>query len=208
MIDIYIVDINSFDDLSGYNLITPKRQHQVDRYQNSDDKKRSLIAALLIRYCFKEKQFDVIQNQYGKLEIPSSKHKFNISHSGKYVVIAISDEEIGVDIEAIDEYSFPVAKRCYQQAELIILNQSQSKEETFAIIWTRKESVMKLFGLGFQMNPQSFFVSPIERKCFSIEEQSVFINSLIYDHHALSIATFGDSLYRVVTVSKDDLVKR
>ncbi|WP_423237249.1 4'-phosphopantetheinyl transferase family protein [Clostridium putrefaciens] len=63
------------------------------------------------------------KNQYGKPysgEYPQ--FKFNISHSGDYVLCSIDDKPIGVDIEEIKPIEYEeIAKNFLQQRSLSIL---------------------------------------------------------------------------------------
>ncbi len=65
---------------------------------------------------------------------------FNISHSGEYVVCALSDAAVGVDIEKINPISIKVMLRFFGKAILSPREQMR--------IWTRYESYGKFAGIG------------------------------------------------------------
>ncbi len=44
--------------------------------------------------------------------VDARKH-FNLSHSGKYVVLAIADQEVGIDIERVRPYHEATAKKIF-----------------------------------------------------------------------------------------------
>lgn len=86
---------------------------------------------------------------YGKpyLSNHSNVH-FNISHSGEYVVCAVYNKPIGIDIQKIGEYNPDVAKRVCNEKELKQIEDSLDKASEFTMLWTQKEAVLKMYGTG------------------------------------------------------------
>lgn len=72
---------------------------------------------------------------------------FNISHSKDAVVCAVSDKNIGIDIQYMKNVNFKcIIKKCFSEKEkLKILNSNNPKNE-FYNIWTQKESFIKYKG--------------------------------------------------------------
>ena len=77
---------------------------------------------------------------------------FNLSHSGEYVFCAISDREVGVDIQQfrpVEEVR--LTRRFFSEEEQKILERCLDREERrklFYRLWTRKEAYGKLTGEG------------------------------------------------------------
>ena len=69
---------------------------------------------------------------------------FNISHSEDLTVIAVSDQNIGVDTEKLRKPDFRVAKR-FCEDEYNYIDKSSSPT-TFFEIWTKKEAYVKMMG--------------------------------------------------------------
>lgn len=96
------------------------------------------------------------RNSYGKPLIfkPVTDLKFNLSHSGKYLIlIADRDREVGIDIET--DHSF--RKRKYESLEVLyspeefICYQMLSKGEQYQMFcrtWVMKEAVTKALSMG------------------------------------------------------------
>ena len=85
---------------------------------------------------------------------------FNISHSGDYVVCAVSDSEIGVDIEKRAKARMEVAGRFFHKQEVRALEAVSGDEQNklFYDYWSVKESFLKYIGTGLTRPLNSFVV--------------------------------------------------
>ena len=85
---------------------------------------------------------------------------FNISHSGDYVVCAVSDSEIGVDIEKRAKARMEVAGRFFHEREVRMLEEVSGNEQDklFYDYWSVKESFLKYIGTGLTRPLNSFVV--------------------------------------------------
>lgn len=85
---------------------------------------------------------------------------FNISHSGDYVVCAVSDREIGVDIEKRAKARMEVAGRFFHKQEVQALKAVSGDElnKLFYDYWSVKESFLKYIGTGLTRPLNSFLV--------------------------------------------------
>lgn len=83
---------------------------------------------------------------------------FNLSHSGDYVVLAISNTKVGIDIEKIKPIDLSIANDCFHEIELEYLHNNPDKRlETFYKIWTLKESFIKAIGQGLSYPLKNFY---------------------------------------------------
>ena len=77
---------------------------------------------------------------------------FNLSHSGKYVACAVSDSEIGADIQkCTDANATRIAERFFSEEEnraLRTCNTEEERRRLFFRLWVRKEAYGKLLGKG------------------------------------------------------------
>ena len=85
---------------------------------------------------------------------------FNISHSGDYVALALSDSEVGCDIQEIRAYNPKVAKRNYCEKETEYIENSENKDESFIRLWALKESILKFTGTGIAGGLSNYDFSP------------------------------------------------
>lgn len=77
---------------------------------------------------------------------------FNISHSGSFVVCALSrDSKVGIDIEQIKPIPMSDFENCFCNDELTSIAASQEPLIEFYNIWTKKESIIKADGRGLHI---------------------------------------------------------
>lgn len=103
-------------------------------------------------------------NQYGKPSLIDSRLEFNLSHSGNFALIAITEKrKIGVDVERIrtDMEFEKIASRYFSTTEISELTALPPKQRAtgFFNCWTRKEAYIKAHGLGLSLPLDSFDVS-------------------------------------------------
>ena len=93
------------------------------------------------------KNYKIVKNEYGKPYFENNDVYFNISNSDSVVVAAVSDKEIGIDIQKI-KYNDAIVNRTFTESEKQYLNKSSDKKKVFTLIWTMKESYVKKLGIG------------------------------------------------------------
>ncbi|MGG4446591.1 4'-phosphopantetheinyl transferase family protein [Brevibacillus porteri] len=147
--------------------VDKQKRERICSYKREEDAFRSLIGNLLIRYVVNRHfgwalcDIHLSQNEYGKPMLPHADHvQFNISHSGEWVVAAIGDREVGVDIEQVLGLDLDVAEYAFTPEEIRCLSAQKPDEQLreFYRIWTRKESFVKAMGKGLLIPVQSFSV--------------------------------------------------
>ena len=120
---------------------------------------------IIARYLHLEPdQLTFSANRYGKPALRDHKLKFNLSHSGDFALVAVTQGcKVGVDVERIrpDMEHESIASRFFSQnevAELMALP-SNLRVVGFFNCWTRKEAYIKAQGLGLSLPLDSFDVS-------------------------------------------------
>lgn len=102
------------------------------------------------------------------------------------MVVAVSDEEIGVDIEKASLCNIDVAKRCFCKNEYeYILSDSIKSDIRFFRIWTKKEAYIKYLGVGLSMPLNSFSVlsDGFEKHSYNFQINSYIIS--LYSEYEL-----------------------
>lgn len=106
-----------------------------------------------------------VELAYDKLGKPFAKGlpvHFSVSHSGNYAVCAVSDSEIGIDIEKIRPINHRTAERFATEGEKKYIS---TKPDAFFEIWTLKEAYFKCIGTGLGAD--------IKNVSFKVENGSV-----------------------------------
>ncbi len=104
--------------------------------------------ALQKEYSYNLSEENIQKKEHGKPYIENAPFRFNISHCDGLVVCAVSENEIGIDAEAIRTVADRVMKRCYSDSEVAYVNSFRDKDIEFTKLWTLKESYVKLTGTG------------------------------------------------------------
>ncbi len=179
MINIAIKKINDDYIKENYDSllekIYPDRRERIKNLKNKKAAYASITAGLMLqdiiyRECgIEPADLNFLTGDNGKPYLQGENtFKFNLSHSGEYVVVAYGSCELGVDMEEIrhmmniDE---AVAKRCFtnDEQDYISLVDDETREEKFIKLWTMKESYVKLTGKGISMPLNSFSV--LDERC-------------------------------------------
>lgn len=99
--------------------------------------------------------------EHGKPELPKEYGLyFNLSHSGGYAACAISDHNIGTDIQIHQGERESLAKRFFHPEELEVLNKAEDPVRCFYDLWCLKESYIKYTGRGLGAGLNRFSVIP------------------------------------------------
>lgn len=153
MIKIYIADVSDLSINTEILKTLPDiRVKKINKLQNDKEKVLSYGAGLLID------KFILYGNKDAYFVHPDGKPYtsrglcFSVSHSGNFVVLAVSDKEIGCDIQKCSQRNFErIAKFVFHKNEIELLNSSEDKTTVFFEIWTKKEAFLKHLGTGFNI---------------------------------------------------------
>ena len=214
MIKVAYLDVGNLNLSKAYELLPKSRKDKVDKFRFDKDKKLSAGAYLLLDKMLKEENItepDFKIGKYGKTYI--SNHEdihFNLSHSGKMVLCAISDREVGADIEHIDPtIDLNIAKHYFYNSEYVNIMNAKNPPDEFFRYWVLKESYMKYTGLGMNLQLDSFEIiiedeiklkndsKNLKFSLFDIENYKIAIAGH-YDVSELSELNYWTTLHKVI----------
>ncbi|MBO5937779.1 MAG: 4'-phosphopantetheinyl transferase superfamily protein [Clostridia bacterium] len=186
---VYIASLSAYTDekiTADYELIK-------DKFISNgrlSERKESLIGRLMLHKALtslEAGEYKVVYTDNEKPVLESDKGLyFNISHSGDYVVAAISDSEVGCDIQEVRTYNPRVAGRNYCQRETDLIERSLSKDEVFIRLWALKESVLKYTGKGLSGGLSTYDFSPyIAQESFEAFGCSFYVKKIENTYFAL-----------------------
>lgn len=182
------------DKLSSYRI------NKASRCRFEQDKALSFGAGVLLYRALAAYGIDEKECEYGILDrgrpyiANHTELDFNISHSGEIAVLAINQKEpedvcgncrdnqdfsVGVDIQRLTAYNDKIAKRLFRKEDYEMLADLQERDRNkadrcFTEIWTKRESVSKLFGSGI------LFSDELQKRVMDeryLEESGIFINT-------------------------------
>ena len=141
-----------------YDHASEERRRRADRYRRFDDKLRCVVADALLRMSLGNDRFTIVKNEAGKPRVEDYVNfYYNISHSGRYVVVASGNSNVGVDVQRHDAGidRMAVAEQYFSPDEQIYVGQSLRR---FYEVWTGKESYLKYTGEGLRRHMSSFSI--------------------------------------------------
>lgn len=156
MTDIYIADISTLDIQTALECVSEYRREKALRINNELKRRQSLGAELLLQKAVGRDCISYCIGENGKPFFPDSDICFSLSHSGVYAVCAVSDREVGVDIEAPRANSLKLAKRFFTQSESEAISSCDVPDKEFCRYWVRKEAYIKAIGKGLACPLNSF----------------------------------------------------
>ena len=131
-----LADYSDESYLKDLNSLPTWRREKALQYKKLDDRKRSVLAFVLLQCALREEYGinevpEFVYNEFGKPLLPNLPIHFSMSHCKDAVACAVSDHNIGIDVESIVPYNPDVARRVCTAAELEILEQSKNKDVEF-----------------------------------------------------------------------------
>ncbi len=165
--EVYYFDIEPLRNKTVFerqlDTIAAGRKDRIEKSQATADKLRLMGSGMLIDF-IKRRYFvdsDVAIDKHGKPYFASSDLKFNISHSGRFVVAAVSNFEVGIDIQKEKADKHRIAEKNFLQGECEYINAGANdveRHQRFCEVWTLKEAYLKNIGMGLRKPLNSFEV--------------------------------------------------
>ena len=151
-----------FDDINKF--LRNEEREISKKYIKKSDRNNYLLSHSIVNKIFceiEEKKITDIQwdkNDYGKPAIRNTKNlKFNLSHTKDGLAIVLSRNDIGIDIEYLNndfEYLY-ILESIFTDMEVKLIRTFKD----FYTLWTIKEAYLKLMGIGLSQG----------MKCIEIE---------------------------------------
>lgn len=203
--DIWKINVQNCNSVPE-NILSNEELLKASRFLHIKDRvgficRRTALRILLSRYTDippSAIEFIAGKNKKPELSSESNKIRFNVSHSGELILIAISDTEIGVDIERIEtcfKYS-DILKHSFSEQEISQIELAADSRELFFRLWTRKEALTKASSKGLDDELKDI---PCLDGCHTINEKLIGLdgfwqlNSFSIDReYAGSIACLAD----------------
>ncbi len=144
------------DDSYNYflNQVPAVFRNEIVRFRNWEDRQHRVLGKLLLIKGLEMlglNDYSLDQLKLTNLKRPyfDESIDFNISHSGEYVVCAISDSaKIGIDIEEIKDIPLTDFADQFSGDEMKNILYAGDSLRSFYGLWTKKEAFLKAIGTG------------------------------------------------------------
>ena len=147
---VYWLDCSPLSEPTALERVLPcldaPRREKTLRLQTAERRAQSAAAGLLLRHLFGDAEYG--NGPHGKPYLKDESRCFSLSHTDRYVVLAVADDEVGVDVEAADTIRPAVKRRCFTDEEQEWIGEDTAR---FFRLWTMKEAYMKLTGTGLSV---------------------------------------------------------
>lgn len=151
-----------------YRWLPAKRKERIDRMKNRELARRKILSWAFLQSVICEETGIVPEMQrYGCCEsgrpylVYPEGLDFNLSDSGEYVVVALGDCRVGVDVEHRRRDGLDIARRCFcrKEYEDVIAAMDEGEQvRRFLAYWTMKEAYVKYEGSGLGIPLSSFWI--------------------------------------------------
>ena len=128
-------------------LVSAQRREQALRYKHLFGQFCCLKSWLMLQEGMKSFNFQLSTfnyEKYGKPYVVNGPY-FSISHCKQGIAVAIDDQPIGIDIEAIRHADESLIARTMNEEERVGMD-----DRKFTRLWTQKEAIVKAQGTGIQ----------------------------------------------------------
>ncbi len=168
-----------------YQNINSDKKKRIDKLINKEDKYRSIIGEILLSKLINNyKDLEFVTNKNGKPYITNKNIYFNISHSNEYVICAISNKEIGIDIEKIRNININIINKFATTKEKEYILENNTLNRLFKI-YTLKEAYIKCIGENMTKLLDIEFIIDNNITCSDKNIKSYTINDI--EEYSISI---------------------
>ena len=133
---LYLVDCTPLADEKmmerALSLLSDSRRGKAKKLRCAQKMAQSVAAGLLLTKLFGNKEICI--GEHGKPYFQSEDIHFNISHAENWVICAVCDCEVGVDIQPLSPVRSAVLRRCFTTSEQEWIGEDT---ERFTRLWTK-----------------------------------------------------------------------
>ena len=187
-VKLIIRNINSIDFKTTHiedllKNIHPRYREKYLRSKSERVRQQALLSGLLLHQELNlMANSKLIINEYGKPSLADESWHFSLSHSGDYVILAVSDTPVGADIEGTTKGTMKIARKAFPKKWVLELEKLDSVsspdfQKEFSRYWTLYEASVKLMGCGFAKKVSDEDILQIASMAYTTEQ----------DHYIISI---------------------
>lgn len=156
---IFFIEVAAFfSKIDYYSVLSEKELSKSSRFLHLADRENYIVRKYLLRQLLSkflhQPPEEITYFKIANKKPAVAELQFNTSHTKGYVVIAISDQPIGIDIEYLNpDFNYPeILTQCFNSEELDFIKKGKDPLLNFYTLWTRKEALIKATGEGLIEN--------------------------------------------------------
>ena len=162
IIEIWRFNLESYlDNIQElYHLLNNEEKDRSAKFFNARDRNmfiasKALTRSLLSGYLnIDPRKISFSRGKNKKPYLQNSDIHFNVSHSGQCILIAVCDNEVGIDVEYYKHMTIQKEDmdNIFTEAEISVIAGYNPSGEAFHKLWTRKEALLKGTSQGISDN--------------------------------------------------------
>jgi 4'-phosphopantetheinyl transferase len=192
------------------SVMHPDEIARANKYLRINDKNRFIVSRGALRYIlgkYLQLPPDLIEFNIGGNKKPyvanagKTDLHYNVSHSGDWVLLAVSNSALGADVEFINQsFSYmDVIDDHFSIEEVAYIKQNKSVERFF-MLWTRKEALTKATGKGLDEDLK--LIPGLDGENFTdgsiiSSSSNLIVNSFKLDDQYLASIATGNSISKI-----------
>ena len=135
----------------------------IQKWNKEDAPWQRILADVLKRDYRIEQCPEILRDEMGKPYFAECALHFNVSHSGEYLAIAVSELPVGVDIQEPKNIKDGMFRKVVhpEEAEFI----GENCQQDFLRLWVLKESFVKAEGKGLRISLKDYYFEKKNGEC-------------------------------------------
>jgi len=194
MTEIFVLNCQKHRDflLSQRDKISKKRREKASHAIKESAVLLNIGAEIILSHALSlPLPIEYEKRENGKPFLKGQKY-FNISHSGDYVLCAVSDCEVGADIERTERMRENTFKRIFSPAEKECYEKEHKGSKDYLCrVWTRKESILKMTGEGLRHDLREICT----------EKDGYFVKSFDFGDYIISVCTEREDEIKITEIN-------
>lgn len=153
----------SASELISNFQFSEKEKEEFDKIKVERRKKEYIATRLLLKGLI-DKKPKISYLESGKPVLKNSHENISISHSSEFIVILISEKNIGIDVENTHRNIKKIANRFLCEEELNYIQNMADPQTATILYWSAKEAIFKCTDDDGILFDKQIFIQPFEIK--------------------------------------------
>ncbi len=150
-------------DLMSDFRFSEKEKEEFDKIKVERRKKEYIATRILLTEILNKKP-EIFYIESGKPLLKNSSKNLSISHSTEYVVVLISENKIGIDVENTQRNIKKIANRFLCNEELERIQKFDDSQTATILYWSAKEAIFKCTDEDGIIFDKQIHIHPFDKK--------------------------------------------